>query len=236
MISHKHKCIFIHISKCAGSSVETAFGLDIEDNTEKNNTNLFGWNGEYKFFLQHATPQQLLDYNFIDRNVWNNYYKFIIIRNPWDRAFSDYIWISKEQKIRDSFFNFLHGMGDFSKVINQKNKLFFRGDHLNSQISYFFLDGEKITYDQVIRFENLDKEFYALAKMVGLDPSVFIRKVNVSRRKIDHYSQFYNDKRKKLVEKIYSLDIDFLNYHFDDRRTSLDYLNLSFKPSWFLVE
>lgn len=236
MISHEHKCIFIHISKCAGSSVETAFGIDITDNTAKNNANLFGWNEEYKFFLQHATPQQLLDYNFIDRNIWNSYYKFIIVRNPWDRAFSDYTWISKEQKIRDSFFNFIYKKGDFSKVLNQKNGNFFRGDHLNSQISYFFLDGQEIIFDQVIRFENLEKELPALAKVVGLNPSVFSRKVNVLRKKIDHYSKFYNDKRKKLIKKKYSLDTDFLNYHFDDRRTNSDYLNLLLRPSWFFVE
>ena len=58
MISHEHKCIFIHISKCAGSSIETAFGIDVSDNTEGNNLNLFGWNKKYRLFLQHATPQQ----------------------------------------------------------------------------------------------------------------------------------------------------------------------------------
>ena len=31
MISHKHKCIFIHISKCAGTSIEYALGVDIEN-------------------------------------------------------------------------------------------------------------------------------------------------------------------------------------------------------------
>ena len=26
MVSHKHKCIFIHIPKCAGTSIEEALG------------------------------------------------------------------------------------------------------------------------------------------------------------------------------------------------------------------
>lgn len=236
MISHEHKCIFIHISKCAGSSIETAFGININDNTEKNNKNLFGWSEEHKLFLQHATPQQLLNLNLINKSIWNSYYKFIIVRNPWDRAFSDYTWVCREQKIRDSFFNFIHKQGKFTKILNQRNGSFFRGDHLNNQISYFFLDGEEITFDQVIRFENLEKELPSLAKVVGLNPSTFNQKINVVRKKIDHYSKFYNGKRKKLIEKKYSSDSDFLDYHFEDRRTSTDYLNLLLKPSWFFVE
>jgi len=73
MISHKHKCIFIHISKCAGSSIETSFGINIRDNTENNNANLFGWNKRSKLFLQHATPQELLEHNFITKEVWDSY-------------------------------------------------------------------------------------------------------------------------------------------------------------------
>ncbi|MDT0686864.1 sulfotransferase family 2 domain-containing protein [Autumnicola psychrophila] len=236
MISHKHKCIFIHISKCAGSSVETAFGIDIMDNTEKNNVNLFGWNQEHKLFLQHATPQQLLNYNFIDRNTWDSYYKFIIVRNPWDRAFSDYTWLCREQKIQDSFFNFLHKQEKFKKVLNEKNKSFFRGDHLNSQISYFFLNGEEIKFDKVIRFENLENELPVLAKRMGLNPSVFNRKVNALKRKINHYSRFYSEKRKKLIEKKYPLDIEFLDYYFEDKRRRSDYLRFKFKSSYSFAE
>ena len=78
MISHRHKCIFIHITKCAGSSIESAFGIDISNNSESNNSNLFGWCSKDQLFLQHATPQQLLDFGHITQNIWNTYYKFII--------------------------------------------------------------------------------------------------------------------------------------------------------------
>ena len=79
MISHKYKCIFIHISKCAGSSIESAFGINLSNNTHTNNLNLYGWNEDNKLFLQHATPQELLDNKFISLNQWESYYKFIIV-------------------------------------------------------------------------------------------------------------------------------------------------------------
>ena len=75
MISHKHKCIFIHIPKCAGSSIETAFGVDVNNNT-LNEEYLFGWDSVNKLYLQHATPQQLIDFKLIAEENWKAYYKF----------------------------------------------------------------------------------------------------------------------------------------------------------------
>jgi hypothetical protein len=221
MISHKHKCIFIHISKCAGSSVEKAFGIDLHDNTENNNPNLFGWNQKHKLFLQHATPQELFDYSFINKDIWDSYYKFIIVRNPYDRAMSDYFWMMKDLKIKDSFENFLNMSGQFDIMKNTKSISDYRADHLRKQIDYFYLNGNKIEYDNVIRFENISTGFQNLALQLNLPLYFFSRKENVLKKKQDHYSFFYNQKRKRLVEDKYLFDIDFLGYQFEDKRNFL---------------
>ena len=87
MISHKYKCIFIHIAKCAGTSIENSFGIDTKNHNSKENKSLFGWDDHLKLWLQHATPQQLLDNHLISEHHWNTYYKFIIYRNSWARAY-----------------------------------------------------------------------------------------------------------------------------------------------------
>lgn len=140
MISHRHKCIFIHISKCAGSSIETAFGIDVKDNSEVNHINVFGWCNKNKIFLQHATPNELINLGYISEKTWNTYYKFIVVRNPWSRALSDYFWISTHSKIKDSFSNFLLKKGKFEDIMSNHNFPSYRGDHLNSQKSYFFFE------------------------------------------------------------------------------------------------
>ena len=71
MISHKHQCIFIHIPRTGGTSIEHWFL-----NHTMGNKNLP---------LKHLTaPQAKLIY----KDYWNDYYKFSIIRNPYNRFVS----------------------------------------------------------------------------------------------------------------------------------------------------
>lgn len=213
MISHKHKCIFIHISKCAGSFIESSFGIDVSDNSKNNNPNLFGWNEKHKLYLQHATPQQLIDLGCVSTKQWETYYKFIIVRNPWDRSYSDYFWMINETGIEDSFKNYILRKGNFKLVLNDKANEKYRGDHLKKQIDYFYLNGELIKYNNVIRFENLKDELQSLSNVFSIDFSKN-KKVNIGKKEFNHYSEFYNYWRKKLIIKHFSEDIEFLNYSF----------------------
>lgn len=229
MISHEHKCIFIHISKCAGSSVEKAFGIDISNNGESNYGNLFGWNNKHNIFLQHATPQQLLDSGLITKKVWDEYYKFLIVRNPWDRAYSDYLWLKKDSGLTGKFKDFLNGENCYFKVMHEYN-MRYRGDHLRRQVDYLFLNGERINYDNTIRFENLQAGYNKVRKDLFLNENFFDLKINFSDKRLNHYSHFYNFKRKTLVEKVYKEDIETLNYNFIDRKSLFQKI-LSLGPS-----
>lgn len=224
MISHKHKCIFIHVSKCAGSSIEKAFNIKINDNTEKNNINLFGWNSRTEMFLQHATPQQLLDYNFITHEEWASYFKFIVVRNPYDRAISDYKWLLKDSGITDSFENFLKAKGKFERILTIKDYWTYRGDHLVNQLDYFKLNDSIIEYDLVLRFESLTEDLETLCSRLALPSNFFIKRVNTNTNKKKHYSKYYNTKLKEMVEQKYWNDLSFLNYSFNDKRNFYDKL------------
>ncbi len=235
MISHKYKCIFIHISKCAGSSIENAFGIDISDNSQRNHKNLFGWDENLKLHLQHATPQELLENNLVTSQQWNTYYKFIIVRNPWDRAFSDYSWLCREQKVTASFGNFMQAKGKFFKVLNVKD-MNYRGDHLKSQTEYFHYKNQLVNYDKVLYFENLEEDLNEVIKALELSQTFFDKKINKRKaKKINHYSYFYNFYRKGLVKKIYYQDISFFNYSFENKKTkAIDYIKSYYSSSYFI--
>lgn len=155
-------------------------------------------------------------------DIWNSYYKFIIVRNPWDRALSDYRWVMKDRYIKDSFTNFLKAKGKFKGVLTVKDRSY-RGDHLKKQKEYFFLNGSQINYDSIIRFENTSAGFAEVINDLGLNKDFFDSKVNVGKHK-KQYSLGYSNRLMRLVSDLYSEDIEFLNYQFEDQRNLLQKL------------
>ena len=71
MISHEHKFLFIHIPRTGGTSIESQFNC--KENKEKN---------------KHWT----LSYwrKTLDRETFDDYFKFAFVRNPWDLMISKY--------------------------------------------------------------------------------------------------------------------------------------------------
>ena len=237
MISHKHKCIFIHIAKCAGTSVESAFGVavDIDNHDVTKNDFLFGWDQKNLLWVQHATPQQLNDLDLISREQWDSYYKFIIYRNSWERAYSDYIWIMENYNKVDSLSKFINRKGKFTNLLNNKEKISYVGDHLNSQKDYFFLDGLRINYDCEINFDSLDIGFKKVIKELNLKKDFFKKKLNQSSLvKKDHYSYFYNKKKKALVENIYKQDIEFFGFKFEEKKNLIQKLWANIKSCFWV--
>lgn len=223
MISHNYQCIFIHISKCAGTSIENAFGIDTDKYNIPDYESLFGWSEKYDLWLQHATPQQLFDLKLINKEIWDKYYKLIVYRNSWSRAYSDFFYLKSRFGIGDSFYNFLNGEGEFFEILNKQGSRRYVGDHLNAQVDYFFLNGQKIKYDTAINFDELQSGLVSVCNNLNLPHDFFNYKKNVNpKNKGLHYSKFYNAKRKRLVVNHYKRDIDFFNFKFDEQKTFIE--------------
>lgn len=229
MISHKHKCIFIHIPKCAGSSIENAFGIDVNNN-KLDRENVFGWDDKNKLYLQHATPQELIDFNIISREHWSEYYKFIIVRNSWDKAMSDYFWFKETKRFTGAFDDYINAKNDFLRFMN-KGEENYRGDHLTPQLDYMYLDNQLINYNRIIYFDKstLDDKLIDLAKDVKLPDDFFKAKVQVGKKFKNHFSKFYSNRNRDLVYQKYKSDIDYFNFSFEDKRSWKDHFKLLFK-------
>jgi len=74
MISHRHRFIFVHVAKTGGTSIEAAFGIgpDYVNPEEPRDRRHFG----------------LSDYKALFPAEYASYFKFALVRNPWDRAVS----------------------------------------------------------------------------------------------------------------------------------------------------
>jgi len=71
MISHELKCIFIHIPRTAGSSIERALINDDWWNVDRKTKHLIA-NQAKKLYSEY----------------WNDYFKFSFVRDPYSRMLS----------------------------------------------------------------------------------------------------------------------------------------------------
>ncbi|TNC82677.1 MAG: hypothetical protein C9356_02025 [Oleiphilus sp.] len=189
------KAIFVHIPKCAGISVSKAlFG------------NLAGG---------HTTFDQYLD--IFEPRCIHQYFKFTIVRNPWDRLVSAYFFLKGggyDQQDRRWFESELADYESFDDfVINWLNKKnIWKWYHFQPQYHYMLDSLGKVSLDFIGFVENLEEDFRLIASQIGVNAS--LSQSNRSQHK--GYQHYYSDETIARVSEVYAEDIKLLGYRFDN--------------------
>jgi Sulfotransferase family len=218
-VSHRHQCIFIHIPKTGGTSIETALGM-FHSWKEENTTDMFGKiqtpaliaKGWVTRYLQHVSWAELG--NLVPDPIPTRYYSFAWIRNPWDRMVS--VFANKDPDLLEharadglqlaelDFESFLVATLDYLHV------------HLRPQHEFILgvQGGPSINF--IGRFEHFPADFAALCAALrergSLAATPQLPHKNAAVRR--HYRDYYNDRTRKLVAKRYGTDIDHFGYTF----------------------
>lgn len=152
-------------------------------------------------------------------NLLNNFIKFSIIRNPYDRVVSlwrlnDFfppkrfqmkkIQIEKEKPFKDFVYDLYSG---------EYNKRNFDKWHSEPYSTYILDDNDNNILDFTIRYENLKDDLKSFCKYLNIEYYDCYPHVAKSDRKKD-YRQYYDDDLKNKVYEIYKKDIDNFKYEF----------------------
>lgn len=189
------ECIYIHIPKCAGISIIQ---------------HLFGGMGD-----RHQTISMYRI--FYSKEDFDKYFKFTIVRNPWDRVVSAFEFLtSGGLNYRDSEWtrSNLEKYESFQDFVKHGLKLptTISFTHFIPQYK-FVCDGYgKILVDYVGRYENLDADFGFICKKLGVRGS--LPRLNSSQRNND-YRVYYDDEAASIVGRVYRKDIKLFQYTFD---------------------
>ena len=207
MISRFHKCIFVHIPKCGGTSIEDVIWPEPRSTSDL----WMGFISKYRNKYQTGGLQHLLAMQIrqeVGEEIFKSYFKFTIVRNPWDKAISQFYYMSHRPDLReyigmeenDSFKKYLELTEKKPHVQWEKQHKFFQDDN-----------GETIV-DYIGRLETMQKDAANIFQRLGINAE--IPHVNATKHK--HYSEYYDDESREMVREMYKEDIRILNYSFEN--------------------
>ena len=176
------KCIFIHVPKCAGTSIEKTLGGPS-----------FGGHSFGKSIRKHY------------RNKWDSYYKFTVVRDPLTRFGSGYYYL--KQRGKSQILNNHKIL--LSKDINDYIQNYFLEDnvlHLWKQTD-FVCDELNPIVDDVYKFEELEKGWKQIQSKIG----VKYKSLPLMNKSKD-YTFTYQSKSMEILRKFYKWDFEVFGY------------------------
>ena len=208
-ISHKLKVIFIHIPKNAGESIEKT--LDIYGLKNKDPKSKYWGVFENKIVLQHLTALQLRN-SYIKNSIWDSYFKFAIIRNPWSKAVSEYNWFLRYGP-QIKFKEWCESLEYRIKINSMINIL--ETGHNIEQYKFITDNDGNFLVDELIRFENIENGFNNLAQKRSWKALLKNAKTTKNLSKKD-WRSYYCKETLNIIEKVYKKDLDIFGYNKEE--------------------
>jgi hypothetical protein len=191
-INHKKKFIYFHIPRCGGTSLQRHFNFHKPHD-------FYGArnNGDQVVTLHHLTATGLKQAGLIDDETLESYFKFTIIRDPFNRMASDYIW-QKNHDIHNKFsdMSFDEYLQFAERVMN--NGLYFEKihyDHFRPMIMYCVHEGELLV-DDILLLEKISQGINRIKDKIG---DITLLRKNRSITSYEHLRTPQN------IEKAYQL-------------------------------
>ncbi|HUQ36120.1 MAG TPA: sulfotransferase family 2 domain-containing protein [Aestuariivirga sp.] len=207
MISHKYKCIFVHIPKTGGTSIENCIWP-----APRNREDLWmGFVSSYRNKYQTGGLQHLLARHIrleVGGNIFNAYFKFAIVRNPWDKLVSQYTYLRKRKDLQ-------HYLGVTAETtFAQYIEAAALSDHvqLTPQVDFVNDENGLSIVDFIGRFETLKEDAQRIFSRIGIQNMILPHTQRSLREK--DYRSYYTAETRDRVAQIYERDIALFKYKF----------------------
>jgi hypothetical protein len=235
VISHKHRFIFVHAFRTGGASVENHLytlhrkcvyrepirGLIRSDFRGKVAVDVSDLGCEIKWLFEwgersHVTARHFRQF-LLDReygHLWDSYYKFAFVRNPWDRLVSLYAHYHPDGRM-ESFDAWLRRIMDVEDpfTTTEANGCVLYDSLTN--LDWISDENGNVLLDFVGRFEDLQRDFDHICDTLG-----------IARRRLPHtnrsrhapYWEYYDEETKAIVADRHQKDIETFGYRFAEGR------------------
>ena len=208
MISYEKKCIFVHIPKTGGASIEKIIWPKRRDRVVGNL-----WKGYVKPYynkyqtggMQHLLARHIMAE--VGQETFEKFLKFTIVRNPWDKAVSQYAYLKKRKDLRD--FVGMSENADFKTYLSLTKQK----KHVQWESQHRFIcdDNGRQLVDYVGRFENFEADVNHILRVLEIGHSKIPHRNKSDRT---HYQDYYDAESAEMVGEMYREDAEIFGYTF----------------------
>jgi len=214
LISHRHKFIYVKAPKTASTSIEVLFqrfcvpedhefiqAASEEIVTEIGVVGARGVDVQGSTNFNHMTATQIRNLHGAD--VWRNYFKFSVVRNPFDQAISYFLFSHRGQFDAQSTD---HVLASFNLWV-PKNLLPLK--------AFYCGNGEQLDLDFYIKYEALNDGIQFVASQLGikgLQPTELQHLKRSDRSRLPATRDWFSRENAALIEQYYEWLLEAFGY------------------------
>lgn len=232
ILSHKYKFIFVHIGKTGGTSIEhtlsnvlsmsmddTQYNKEIINNVDKIHGYTPAWamkrDHTGRINCKHITARELRQ--IVGHRIWDEYYKFSFVRNPYDKLLSEYSMFTQFEAFQNHPWNKYSTFEEFTmSIVTGKQAI-----SENPYHSYLTDTNNVLMVDFVGRFETLQDDFDKICETIGL------QKTKLSHISPTIHRLFREHYTPEALEMIYRIrKKDFQLFGYSKKINDMEYLPL----------
>ena len=206
LLSLSHRFVFVHVNKAAGTSVQRALSPFADEAPRDPLSRLKSKLNVTRDYSKRAYSEHIFAIDLREKlpaDVYEGFFKFAFVRNPWDWLVSTYNYLCNTPTHRHH--QRVLAMKSFSEYANfeiARNK--------RSQAA-FVCDGSDVIVDFVGRFETLADDFATVCRRLGVSAAL----PHVNKTQHRGYREHYNDALVDIVAEHWQRDIELFGYQFD---------------------
>jgi len=210
LISYHKKFIFFHLYKCGGNSLRKVLN--------QSDSHAIEWGGVHGLpddVRKHYLKEDKLD-------VFNNFYKFTFIRNPYDFMVSTYFYGKSypnhfmHNDINNNNMTMVEFIPYYMNIREKhlfKNERPFGSNKVVTIKDWLHDTNGNMIMDYVGKLESIQSDTKKLLKHLNI-PESQVPVVNVNPNRDKNYRKYYNETSKNMIKQYFDWELETYKYIF----------------------